>query len=185
MSAPPRRLRLVPPPPRARRWLFALLPCLPLAFLAAGAVAQAPEGQAARLQLALAALLLVSLWWLLDRVMQRQQLRITARELDVRSSFYRCRVELQALDLARARLVDLDEHTTLRPLLKVNGFSLPGLRSGWYRLRNGRRGFVATAGGRRVLWLPGTGRHDLLLEVDDPGALLSQLRELAAATPRH
>ena len=78
------------------------------------------------------------------------------------------------------RGLDLDEHIEFKPILKTNGFSIPGFRSGWFLLRNRRRSFVATADGRRKLWLPGSGRHDLLLEPVDPAALLARLRELAA-----
>ena len=39
-------------------------------------------------------------------------------------------------------------------LLKSNGYALPGFRSGWFRLRNWQKAFVATSDGERVLWLP-------------------------------
>ncbi len=77
-------------------------------------------------------------------------------------------------------MVDLAEHTALRPLLKVRGYGLPGFRSGWYRLRDRRKAFVATADSRLVLWLPSTAGHGLLLDVHDPNGLLRHLRELAA-----
>ena len=84
----------------------------------------------------------------------------------------------------QARVVDLDEQVELRPTLKTNGFSIPGFHSGWFLLRNRRRTFVAIGNGRRRLWLPGSGRYDLLLEPVDPAALLARLRELAAAHGR-
>ena len=63
-------------------------------------------------------------------------------------------------------------------------FSIPGFHSGWFLLRNRRRSFVAIADGRRKLWLPGSGRHDLLIEPADPAALLARLRELATHSGR-
>jgi len=122
------------------------------------------------------------LWRVLRQAMRRGAVLVSPQALEVRSSFYRCRIALRELDLAHSRVVSLDEHPELRPLLKTHGFSLPGFRSGWFRLRNRRRGFVAMADGPRVLWLTGNA-HDLLLQARDPAALLARLRELAAPGP--
>ena len=191
------RFQLVPPGPRARAWLFTLCLLLPLVITAATLAIPVLTGNATSLvggsvplTVALVlgglALLCGALWWVLARFMRRQGLAITGAELDVRSSFYRCRMPLAELKLEQARVVDLDEHTELRPTLKTNGFSIPGFRSGWFLLRNRRRTFVAIGDGRRKLWLPGSGRRDLLIEPVDPAAMLARLRELAAdglATP--
>lgn len=188
-------LRLAPPTARAGFWLFALAWVLPVAVTAiavaipvlAGAPLKLVDGNLPlTVALALGGMLVLCsvLWWVLSRVMRRQSLRLSGDGLEVRSSFYRCTTPLAELKLEQARIVDLDEHPELRTMLKTNGFGLPGFRSGWFLLRNRRRSFVATADGRRKLWLPGSGRHDLLLEPVDPVALLARLRELAASQGR-
>ena len=185
------RFQLVPPPPRARAWLFTLCLLLPLVITAATLAIPVLTGSATSLvggsvplTVALVlgglALLCGALWWVLARFMRRQALRVSADALEVCSSFYRCTTPLAELKLDQARLVDLDERTELKPTLKTNGFSIPGFHSGWFLLRNRRRTFVAIADGRRKLWLPGSGKHDLLLEPRDPAALLQRLRELAS-----
>jgi hypothetical protein len=58
--------------------------------------------------------------------------------------------------------------------------ALPGFRSGWFRSRTFKKLFVATAGGKRLLWLPTSRGHALLLQVRQPQVLLERLRELAA-----
>ena len=156
-------LQLAPPGERAGFWLFALTFALPVLITAVGI-----------------AVLCGAMWWGLARLMRRQALELSADALELRSSFYRCRMPLAELELDQARLVDLDERTEYRPAVKANGFSIPGFRSGWFLLRNRRRTFVAIADGRRKLWLPGSGKHDLLLEPRDPTALLERLRELAS-----
>lgn len=189
------RFQLVPPGPRARTWLFTLCLLLPLVLTAATLAIPVLTGSATSLvggsvplTVALVlgglALLCGALWWVLARFMRRQALRVSADALEVRSSFYRCTTPLAELKLDQARVVDLDERTELKPTLKTNGFSIPGFHSGWFLLRNRRRSFVAIADGRRKLWLPGSGRHDLLIEPADPAALLARLRELAAHADR-
>ena len=189
------RFQLVPPGPRARAWLFTLCLLLPLVITAATLAIPVLTGNATSLvggsvplTVALVlgglALLCGALWWVLARSMQRQALRVSADALEVRSSFYRCTTPLAELKLDQARVVDLDERTELKPTLKTNGFSIPGFHSGWFLLRNRRRSFVAITDGRRKLWLPGSGRHDLLIEPADPAALLARLRELATHSGR-
>lgn len=189
------RFQLVPPGPRARTWLFTFCLLLPLVLTAATLAIPGLTGNATSLvggsvplTVALVlgglALLCGALWWMLARVMRRQALRVSADALEVRSSFYRCTTPLAELKLDQARVVDLDERTELKPTLKTNGFSIPGFHSGWFLLRNRRRSFVAIADGRRKLWLPGSGRHDLLIEPADPAALLARLRELATHSGR-
>lgn len=189
------RFQLVPPGPRARAWLFTLCLLLPLVLTAATLAIPVLTGSATSLvggsvpltvALVLGGLVLLcgALWWVLARFMRRQALRVSADALEVRSSFYRCTTPLAELKLDQARVVDLDERTELKPTLKTNGFSIPGFHSGWFLLRNRRRSFVAIADGRRKLWLPGSGRHDLLIEPADPAALLARLRELAMHSGR-
>ncbi|MES5814801.1 hypothetical protein [Pseudoxanthomonas sp. Soil82] len=185
----------MPPGPRARAWLFTLCLLLPLVLTAATLAIPVLTGSATSLvggsvpltvALVLGGLVLLcgALWWVLARSMQRQALRVSADALEVRSSFYRCTTPLAELKLDQARVVDLDERTELKPTLKTNGFSIPGFHSGWFLLRNRRRSFVAITDGRRKLWLPGSGRHDLLIEPADPAALLARLRELAMHSGR-
>lgn len=188
-------LRLAPPAASAGSWLFALAWVLPMTItsvalavpLLAGAPLKLVDGNLPlTVALALGGMLVLCsvLWWVLSRALRRQSLRLSGDALEVRSTFYRCTTPLAELKLEQARIVDLDEHPELRAMLKTNGFGLPGFRSGWFLLRNRRRSFVATADGRRKLWLPGSGRHDLLLEPADPAALLARLRELAASQGR-
>ena len=190
-SAADPRLQLAPPGPRADTWLFLLAFVLPLAIGAVAVAVPLARGRTlplidgspvltAAAAVAGALLACAVLWRVMARFMRRQSLRLSPDLLEVRSSFYRCSTPLSALKLEQARVVDLDERTELRPTLKTNGFSIPGFHSGWFLLRNRRRTFVAVVDGRRKLWLPGAGRHDLLLEPADPAALLARLRELAA-----
>jgi len=106
-----------------------------------------------------------------------QSLQVDAQGIAVRSTFFRTQVPLAQLQLDQARVVDLAE---LRSLRKLRGHGLPGFRSGWYRLRNRDKAFVAAADSRLLLWLPSSAGHGLLPDVGDSDGLLPRLRELAA-----
>jgi hypothetical protein len=121
------------------------------------------------------------IWLVIDRLMLRHDLRIEGSGLDIRTTLYRRRIAWSDMDLAAARVIDIDEHPDNKPLLKSNGVSVPGFRSGWYRSRAFAKLFVATAGGTRLLWVPTKLGYTLLLQPRNPVALLEQLRQRAEA----
>lgn len=180
-------LDLVMPDARARGIFFALCVALPVLITGIALVmvrVQRPAGEVALqdspLVLAgvIAGVLALSLllWFGFDRLMRRHRLRLEATRIEIVSSFYRRSLALDELRVAEARVVDLDERTELRPLLKTNAMATPGFRSGWFRLRNREKAFVAMASGPRVLWIPTTAGFGLMLEVGQPQALLERLR---------
>ena len=123
--------------------------------------------------------LCVAIFLLVEWAIRRHRLTIFPDGLEVTTSFYRRRLSLAELDIARARVVDLSERPEFRPMLKTNGTSLPGFSSGWFRLRNRDKALVAITGGPRVLWVPTNQGYDLLLQPERPQVVLDRLWELA------
>lgn len=173
----------------ARTWLFALAVLLPLGITVAAlgmVLANMPASAAnsagggltlTLLPAGIALLAALSVWWFSVRGIDRRHVALIGNSIEVTTLMARERIALAELDLARARIADLDERTELQPLLKLWGAGTPGFRSGWFLLRNRRRALVATAGGKRVLWLPTLRKFDLLLELQQPQAALDALRE--------
>lgn len=162
-------------------WLFLLAFALPVGITVAALgmiLRQAPAHSAVIGASTLILVLLVALgvWWLLKRGIARRRFVLIGDSIEVATLLARERIALAELDLARARVANLGERTELQPLLKLWGAGLPGLRSGWFLLRNRRRTLVSMAGGTSVLWLPTRKRFDLLLELQQPQAALDALR---------
>ena len=188
-------LQLVPVAGRSRAWLSILTVGLPvLATMLGVALGRAPAAESwwgagnravdASIAMLAVALVTGAIAFFLDRMLKRHRLRFDAGEIEVATTFYRQRVAYADLKLDAARVIRLDEHPDLKPLLKSNGYALPGFRSGWFRLRNWQKAFVATSDGERLLWLPTSRGFGLLLQPRDPQRLLERLRELASPPPR-
>jgi hypothetical protein len=112
--------------------------------------------------------------------LRRRSVTLENDFLVIRAGLNTLRVAVSALDLERARIVDLAEHTELRPMIRTNGMSLPGLHAGWFRMRDRwRKGFYLVTDRRRVLWLPERDGPQLLLSLEKPQALLSALQDMA------
>ena len=91
------------------------------------------------------------------------------------------RFALADIDLAAARVADLQHEPGLRPLLKLFGTRMPGLRSGWFLTRDRKRAYVSCTAGDRFAVLPLRNGRLLLLGVERPEALLAALHDAAAA----
>jgi hypothetical protein len=181
-------LPLREPTAGARKTLVALCIGLPLlvfmavtAFRIGGDAAAQPAWLAPLGATGLAFVVTVAvtlpLAWFLQRAMQRNRICIDDGALLIHTSFYRLRVALGELDLAAARVLSLDEHREWRPLLKTNGFSLPGYHSGHFRLRNRKKAFCAVTGDGRIAVIPRRDGNVLLLAFRQPEQALTQLRE--------
>jgi len=114
----------------------------------------------------------------------RLRVELVGRTLRVVTGLMGTRVDLAKLDLAAARVIDLDAEKEWSPRFKTIGTSLPGLRAGKFRLRGGRRGFILVTDRHRVLLLPQRDGRILLLSLQQPQSLLDALRRVAAADLR-
>jgi hypothetical protein len=119
----------------------------------------------------------------LTLAMRRRHIVLDNRELQVRATFYTKKLPVEAIDLERARVLSLEEHTDLAPMLKTNGFGLPGFKAGHFRLRNLTKAFCLVTDRTRVLTLPLREGGMVLLSPARPADLLARLRELAAPKP--
>ena len=102
------------------------------------------------------------------------------KQLRVKATFYTRQAALSEFDLAAARVVDLREHTEFKPSLKTNGFAVPGLQAGHFRLRDKRAAFLLVTDPARVLCLPHTDGRVWMLSLTHPQAVLDILRRATA-----
>ena len=120
----------------------------------------------------------------LSWAIRRQRILLDNRELQVQATFYSRKLQVDAIDVDKARVVNLDEYTEYKPGLKTNGFALPGFQAGHFRLRNLSKAFCLVTDRSRVLVLPLRDGGLLLLSPTRPADLLARLRELAAPVHR-
>lgn len=173
--------RLALPPLGKPPILFAALVggVLPIA-IAVGVVLQvsAEKISPAMMLLVQAAAAAVSLAIVLP--MWRREAAFDGKQLRVKATFYTRQAALSEFDLAAARVVDLREHTELKPSLKTNGFAVPGLQAGHFRLRDKRAAFLLVTDPARVLCLPHADGRVWMLSLTHPQAVLDILRRAAA-----
>ena len=170
--------RFAVPPPGKAAWAVLLLLAVVLPAIAVGMAfwlePAADPGERWILAAVMAFVLLVGAG--LSAAMTRRRVELAGTVLTVRAALYTRRVPVAALDPGQARVLDLREHPQLRPLLKTNGFALPGFHAGHFRLRSREPAFVLYTDPSRVLLLPVAGDKPLLLGLERPQALLQALQ---------
>lgn len=171
----------VTPPPSHATWLLSGLLSIPVMVIAAamGAASLRPD-TAALPGLAFGLLMVAAVATLTFWGLGRRGVELDARQLRVKAAMFNHHVDAGDLDMDRARIVDLDERTELKPILRMFGMALPGFQAGWFLLRDRSRAFCLLTSRRRVLWLPMRTGKSFLLSIERPDALLDALRQVTS-----
>lgn len=111
--------------------------------------------------------------------MHHRRIEIEDGRLVLRRAIFPKSLAMTELDLAQARIVDLDAHPDLQPVLKIAGSGMPGYRVGLFRLRNRSKAWLRLTDWRRTLVLPLRNGDFVLLSPTQPDALLDALRRAA------
>lgn len=166
-------------PPSHAAWVLGGLLSIPVIIIAVamGAASLRP-GTTALPGLAFGLLMVAAVATLTFWGLGRRVVELDAGQLRVKAAMFNHRVDAAYLDTDRARVVDLDERTELKPILKTFGMALPGFQAGWFLLRDRSRAFCLLTSRRRVLWLPMRTGKSLLLSLERPDALLEALRQV-------
>lgn len=120
------------------------------------------------------AIAFIALWFFTSR----RQIEITGRRLKIKSTMYTRTVSVDELDLAHARTVDLAEHPELKPMLKLNGYHIPGFQSGHFRSRRWKKIFCLVTAHRVVILPLLESEAAIMLSPTRPQALLDALLTL-------
>lgn len=171
---------LAPLPSHTVWWLW-----LPMLLATGGVILAMTVGSRTAPSLAawLAVPFVLAIGTVLTLALRRRRIVLDNRELQVLATFYTKKLSVEAIDLGKARVLSLEEHTDLAPMLKTNGFSLPGFKAGHFRLRNLGKAFCLVTDRTRVLTLPLRDGGLVLLSPARPADVLARLRELAVTTP--
>jgi hypothetical protein len=157
-------------------WLIALGIGIPTLAIVAVLVRAFARGSAATPVLITGALTLaitfaVAFW--IHGMTRRIGATLDAGALTISTGVATERFPLPSLRAAGVRTVDLAEHAELRPWLRTWGIGMPGLASGWFRLKNGGKALCILTKRERVTVLRADNGTWLLLSLADPAPLKS------------
>ncbi len=105
---------------------------------------------------------------------------VSAEGLRIEGGFYSRTIAASAIELESIRVVDLAETPELGLKRRTNGTSLPGLKAGWFRLRNGDKALVFVTDQRKVIFFRTTESYSVLLSPGEPAQLAEALGRMAS-----
>lgn len=118
---------------------------------------------------------------LLALALLRRKVWLQDGQLRVNAGINSLRVPVNELDIAHARIVNMDENPDYRLGFRTFGTQLPGYHAGHFRQGSGLKTFALVTAKQRVLLIPRQGERRIMLSLAQPQALLDALR--AAQTP--
>ncbi len=101
---------------------------------------------------------------------------IDSGQLRISGDMYGRTIPLSALELEKARVVNLKTEQGYQMKWRTNGAGLPGYSSGWFRLKNGEKCLAFVTDRSQVVYIPTRNGYSLLLSVQRPGDFLKPLQ---------
>jgi hypothetical protein len=89
--------------------------------------------------------------------------------------FYSRMIPARDLDVAGARVVNLESDREHQLSWRRNGTALPNYKGGWFNLKNGEKALVFVGDRARVAYIPVRSGYTVLLSVADPERLIQAL----------
>ena len=163
------------PPPRKFALVFLLIMGVLMPMIAVTGIVLAAHDKRAMLPALPFAIIFPLVAGAIGWTIYRRKIRIVDKAL-LTGVFGWRKVPMSELDLEAAAILDLQQHRELQPTFKLAGTSMPGYRSGWFRLRDKRTAYLLLTDWRRVLVLPKRDGKVILLSPQRPDALLDALR---------
>ncbi len=106
--------------------------------------------------------------------------QISRAGLRVTGDLYGRLVPAAGIQAAAIRPLDFALEPQLQPRWRINGISVPGYRSGWFKLNNGEWGLLFVTDPQRVALVPTSAGYSVLLSVADPQQFVAALRAALA-----
>jgi Bacterial PH domain len=112
-------------------------------------------------------------WFIVGQ--QHSALVISPQGLALKAPLYGRTIPLPEIQVDQIELITLDRQSPYRLTWRTNGLSVPGYQLGWFRTK-ARGTVLAAITGDQVMAIPTTKGYTLLVSMQDPQQVLTQLR---------
>ena len=110
---------------------------------------------------------------------QNARFEVSPVGLRLRGDMYGRFIPASDLQLAGARVVDLQAEPSLAAVRRTVGTAVKGYQAGWFRLRDGEKALLYVTDRSRVAYVPTSRGYAVMVSVADPEAFLASLRRIA------
>jgi len=75
------------------------------------------------------------------------------------------------------KVVDLTVTREYSPKIRTNGLALPGIKVGWFKLKNGEKALLFVTDMSHVVYIPSRKGYSVLLSVAYPAEFIAKINE--------
>jgi len=136
-------------------------------------------GSSALLILAIAVPIIISAFLGMNFYMLKNvRFDIDQNQLRIKGGLYRRVLKISEIDVDSIALVNLTVKKEYFPAIKKNGIGLPGIKEGWFKLKNGEKALLFLTDLKNVVYLKTTKGYSLLLSVKNPDDFINCLKSI-------
>jgi uncharacterized membrane protein len=100
---------------------------------------------------------------------------IVNNEVVIRSFMYGTKIPIEQILIHEVRAINLNEQSDFTISIRTNGIGLPNFKSGWMKLRNGKKALAFITNKERVLCMP-TKDYIVLFSMEKTDEFISALK---------
>jgi len=109
--------------------------------------------------------------------MKNTTISLSENELIIKSIFYGRKVPLENIIVDEIKKINLEENTEYDISFRTNGISIPGFKSGWMRLKNGKKALSFITDKNNVVLIP-VKDYLLLFSMDNIDEFIYKIKEI-------
>jgi len=98
-------------------------------------------------------------------------------EIIIKALFYGRKIPVENVLIDESRTINLREEEQYDVSIRMNGISMPGIHSGWMRLKNGQKALVFLTDKEKVLLMQ-TKDYPVLFSMENTEIFIDKLRQL-------
>lgn len=92
------------------------------------------------------------------------------------TALYGRALPISEIRVQEIKIIEINKVSSFEPKWRTNGFGLPGLQLGWFRLQNGEKALLALTNRKRVVYIPTKNEYSLIISVQSPEHLIASLK---------
>ncbi len=103
---------------------------------------------------------------------------VDSRGIRIRGGLYGRFIRSESVNVEMVRVLDLESDVEFQPKIRKNGIGIPGLKQGWFRLRNTQKALLFVTDVSRVVYIPTHEGYSVLFSTPAPEAFAKYVRKI-------
>ncbi len=110
--------------------------------------------------------------------MKHIRCEVDSRGMRIRGGLYSRFIRSESVDIEGVRVLDLKRDIDFQPKIRKSGIGMPGLKQGWFRLRNKKKALLFVTDSSKVVYVPTIEGYSFLFSTPEPEKFAEYVRKI-------